>query len=99
MKFHVLKPDFDNEGMVKVYTSNEDFKKQTIRKYLYGIGKTDQWKLGFYMIAGYENGKYAELLGCYAHSTDFEFALYSDKVPSVVDRVWEKLVKGEKIIQ
>ena len=51
------------------------------------------------MIAGYENDKYIELLGCYAHSADFELALYSDKVLSVVDRVWENLVKGKEIIQ
>ena len=53
----------------------------------------------FYMIAGYENDKYIELLGCYAHSADFELALYSDKVLSVVDRVWENSVKGKEIIQ
>lgn len=99
MKFHVLKPDFVNEGMVKVYTSNDDFNKQTVKKCLYGIGKTEQWEPGFYMIAGYENDKYIELLGCYAHSADFELALYSDKVLSVVDRVWENLVKGKEIIQ
>lgn len=99
MKFHVLKPDFDNEEMVKVYTSSEDFNKQTVRECLYGIGKTEQWEPGFYMIASYENDKYVELLGCYAHSTDFEIALYFDKVPPVVNEVWENLVKGEKIIQ
>lgn len=99
MKFHVLKPDFDNEEMVKVYTSNEDFNKKTVRECLYGIGKTEQWKPGFYMIAGYENDKYVKLLGSYAHSADFELALYSDKVLSVVDRVWENLVKGKEIIQ
>ena len=99
MKFHVLKPDFVNEGMVKVYTSNDDFNKQTVRECLYGIGKTEQWEPGFYMIAGYENDKYIELLGCYAHSADFELALYFDKVLSVVERVWENLVKGKEIIQ
>lgn len=99
MKFHVLKPDFVNGEMVKVYTSNDDFNKQTVRECLYGIGKTEQWEPGFYMIAGYENDKYIELLGCYAHSADFELALYSDKVLSVVDRVWENLVKGKEIIQ
>ena len=34
MKFHLLKPDFDNfdnEEMVKVYTSNDDFNKHTVR--------------------------------------------------------------------
>mgnify|MGYP000408729750 CR=1 FL=1 len=51
------------------------------------------------MIAGYENDKYIELLGCYDTSADFELALYSDKVQPVVDEVWENLVKGEKIIQ
>ena len=99
MKFHVLKPDFVNEGMVKVYTSNDDFNKQTVKEWLYGIGKTEQWEPGFYMIAVYENDKYIEMLGCYAHSADFELALYSDKVLSVVDRVWENLVKGKEIIQ
>ena len=59
----------------------------------------EQWEPGFYMIAGYENDKYIELLGCYAHSTDFELASYSDKVLSVVDRVWENSVKGKEIIQ
>lgn len=47
MKFHVLKPDFVNEGMVKVYTSNDDFNKQTVKECLYGIGKTEQWEPGF----------------------------------------------------
>lgn len=42
MKFHVLKPDFVNGGMVKVYTSNDDFNKQTVRECLYSMGKTEQ---------------------------------------------------------
>lgn len=101
MKFHVLKPDFDNfdnDEMVRFYASKEDFDKRTVKNVLYQAGKA-VWKPGFYMIVGHEKGKYKKLLGCYVHSHIREIATYFDKVPPVIDEMWKDSIKGEEIIQ
>lgn len=33
MKFHVLKPDFDNDEMVRFYASKENFDKRTVKMF------------------------------------------------------------------
>lgn len=101
MKFHVLKPDFDNfdnDEMVRFYASKEDFDKRTVKNVLYQAEKA-VWQPGFYMIVGHEKGKYKKLLGCYVHSHIREIATYFDKVPPVIDEMWKDSIKGESIIQ
>ena len=41
MKFHVLKPDFDNDEMVRFYASKENFDKLTVKN-----GKRQILRLG-----------------------------------------------------
>lgn len=99
MRFHVLKPDFEKEELVRLYASKEDFNKENIEDCLCCAGRANGWNTGFYMVVGYENGKYTELLGSYAHSDIRDYAKFSKKAPKVMQEVWEDSIKGDDIIE
>ena len=99
MKFHVLKLNFDNGELVRLYSNEEDINKEPIEDCLYRVGTANKWNTGFYMVVGYENGKYTELLGSYAHSDIRDIAIFSKEVPTFMQDIWENSIKGENIIQ
>lgn len=100
VKCHVLKLDFDTDELVRYFLEDEEIDKSKIEDYLYRVGIARNWDTGFYMVVGHENGKYNKLLGSYAHSSDRELAMYSDKViPQVMKDMWEDDINGADIIK
>ncbi|CDF43807.1 unknown [Roseburia sp. CAG:182] len=98
MKFHVLKLNFDNGELVRLYASEEDINKENIEDCLYRVGTANKWSTGFYMVVGYEDNKYTELLGSYAHSDIRDIAIFSKEVPAFMQDIWDDSIKGENII-
>lgn len=100
MKFHLLKPDADNDyDMIKFYESEGGITERNIEEKLYQVGKILGLEVGAYMIAGYEAGKYTELLGCFLYSDIRELAMFSKDVPERMREVWKLEIKDEEIIQ
>jgi hypothetical protein len=51
------------------------------------------------MVVGYEDNKYTELLGSYAHSDIRDIAIFFKEVPSFMQDIWNDSIKGENIMQ
>lgn len=100
MKFHLLKPDADNDyDMVRFYESEDGITESNIEEKLYQVGKTLGLEVGAYLIAGIESGRYTELLGCFLYSDIRELAMFSKNAPERMKEVWKLEIKDEEIIQ
>lgn len=100
MKFHLPKPDADNDyDMVKFYESEDGITERNIEEKLYQVGKTLRLEVGAYMIAGIEGDRYTELLGCFLYSDVRELAMFSKNVPERMKEVWRLEIKDEEIIK
>lgn len=100
MKFHLLKPDAENDyDMVRFYESEDGITESNIEEKLYQVGRTLGLEVGAYMIAGIEGDRHTELLGCFLYSDVRELAMFSKNVPERMKEVWKLEIKDEEIIK